>query len=625
MLVSFLTAIAAAEHTKPIPPYGVCAHLARGDEFEQLTEELDLMKAAGIGWARADFTWAYFEPRDGEFCCERYDQVVEAALARGVNILPILCYSSPWAGFAHENLDAWTRFVRKVTERYGDRLKYWEVWNEPNIGFWKPKPDPRQYAALLEATHETIKSVDPKLQVMYGGTAGIPLKFIRETLELGAAKHFDVMAIHPYSYPRTVEGSGRIKELADLKSMLKEFGASDRIWITETGWPTHKDPTAEDYLPLWESLVKVTATKQFPGKARWRVAVVVDTDYSSGRKVAEATAAHFEKSDRWECRRVTLAELTGVTLANTDVLLGLFGEQFPKPYFDDMVAFVKQGDLLVHFGGVPLYYATDRVDGEWQKRGPIAGESYRAALHVGWEAWWTKEGLPKEARITKAAEGIDGIELPKKLTTKRWFTDGALKEGDQFVPLLAGYNREDLIGHPSALYLLRSDLKGAILVNCLPVPQQRGVDRDTQAYLLPRAYLTYLAHDIEVYCWYEFRDGGFKPDYNEHNFGMIDFHVKPKPAYHALQVLAKTLGPEPSFAGPPSEVQPGLMRVNVRSTGGRHYAICWALDRAVELSLNAAQIRNVRTHLGEPVDFTRGAPKAKITIGPAPVSMEMAE
>ena len=272
----------------------------------------------------------------------------------------------------------------------------------------------------------------------------------------------------------------------------------------------------------------------------------------------------------------------------------------------------------------PLYYATDRVDGRWQTRGPFAGESYRAALHVGWEAWWTKEGLPKEARTTKAAEGIEGIELPKKLPTKRWFNDGALKEGDQFIPLLAGYNGNDFVGHPSAFYLLRSDLKGAVLVNCLPLPQQRGVDRDTQAYLLPRAYLTYLAHGIEVYCWYEFRDGGLKPDYNEHNFGMIDFHVKPKPAYHALQALAKVLGPRPSFAGPPTETQPGLMCVNVRSTEGRLYAIYWAVERTVKLSLDTARTRNVRTHFGESADFGRGVPKAQITVGLAPVFVEVA-
>ncbi len=623
ILMSLPLVVQAA--AKPAP-YGACAHLARGDEFGELVQELDLMKAAGIRWVRADFTWGYFEPKDNQFTFDRYDQVVQAALDRGGNILPILCYSSPWAGYAHENLDAWTRFVRKVVERYGDRLRYWEVWNEPNISFWKPKPNAAQYAALLKATYETIKAVDPNLQVMYGGTAGIPLKYIRETLELGAAKHFDVMAIHPYCYPSTIEASSRLNELAELKAMLKEFGATDRIWITETGWPTHKDKTVEDYMPLWESLVRAAGKRQFPGNARLRLAFVVDPDYTFGRKIALAAYKHFSKVDGFDCRKVTLAELAGVSPANTDVLMALFGEQFPKPYFDDMVAFVRKGGMFVHLAGVPLYYAADRVDGAWQKKPPFAGESYRQALHIGWEALWTKKGLPKEAKTTKAADGVEGIKLPKRLVTKRWFNDAALKPGDQFVPLLAGFNKDKFIGYPSALYLLRSDLKGAVLVNCLPKPQQRGVDYATQAAMLSRAYLTYLAHGIEVFLWYEFRNGGLKPDYNEHNFGMIDFHLKPKPAYHALKALTTLLGPRPKFDGPPKETQPGLMELRVAATDGRRFAVYWAIDgeKPVEVALEPRTIKSVRSHLGEPMPPNEAEGRIKQKVGLAPVFVELA-
>jgi hypothetical protein len=606
---------------RPTSPYGVCAHLARGDEYGQLEEELDRMKEAGIGWVRADFTWGTFEPKDGQFRFDRYDKVVDAALARGINILPIFCYNSPWAGFAHENLDAWARFVRKVTERYGDRLRYWEVWNEQNISFWKPEPDAQQYATLLEVTHRTIKSVSPRLQVMYGGTAGIPLKYIRQTFEFGAAKHFDVMAIHPYCYPGTVEASGRVEQLAKLRGLLKQFGASERIWITETGWPTHIDPDLTPSLFLWESLTRTAAARQFPGKADLRVAVVVDPEYRAARTVATSTAEHFKRSG-WNCRIVTLSELADLTPTHTDILLGLFGEQFPKPYFEHMVRFVRDGGLLAHFGGVPLYYADDRVDGKWPTRGPGAPESYRTALHIGWEAWWTRDGLPKEANTTRTADGVEGVHLPKRLVTDRWFTDRALKPGDRFVPLLAGYNGDTFVGYPSALYLLRSDLKGAVLVNCLPMPYQRGVTRDTQAAMLSRAYLTYLALGIDVYCWYEFRDGGLKPEYNEHNFGMVDFHVTPKPAYHAMKAMTGLLGKSPSFDGPPRPVGDGLMRVDVTATDGRRYAAFWVEGGSDTLRLDPVHTRRVVSHLGMSVKPTVDSGRHFVTLGLAPVFVE---
>ncbi len=610
-----------ATDERATPPYGVCAHLGGGSEHEKLDEELDRMKEAGIGWVRADFTWGSIEPKDGQFRFDRYDKVVDAAKARGINVLPILCYNSPWAGYAHENLDAWARFVRKVTERYGDRLRYWEVWNEENISFWKPEPDARQYAMLLEVTYETIKSVNSRLQVMYGGTAGIPLKYIRQTFELGAAKHFDVMAIHPYCYPATVEASGRVKQLAELRDLLTQFGTSQRIWITETGWPTHVDADSTPSLALWESLTRTAAARQFPGKTNLRVAVVVDPEYSGAGTTARATAEHFQRSG-WDCRTVTLGELATLTPNDADILLGLFGERFPKPSFEQMVRFVRDGGLLAHFGGVPLYYADDRVDGKWSTRGPGAPGTYRAALHIGWEAWWTRRGLPKQADTTRAADGVDGVKLPKNLITKRWFTDGALKPGDRFVPLLAGYNGDTFVGYPSALYLLRSDLKGAVLVNCLPIPQQRGVSRDTQAAMLSRAYLAYLALGIDVYCWYEFRDGGLKPDYNEHNFGMVDYRVTPKPAYQALKAMTGLLGQSPTFDGPPRTVVDGLMRVDIAATDGRRYSAFWAEGTSGTLRLDPARTRRVFSHLGKPVEPTVENGRQIVELGLAPVFVE---
>lgn len=622
-LASLLTAGAVIGSAPPIPAFGTCAHLARGDEFGQLDEELDLMKAAGIRWARADFSWGDFEKTDGRFTFERYDQVIAAAEARDVHILPILCYNSPWAGLAHENMEAWTRYVRTVTNRYGNRLKYWEVWNEPNIGFWKPKPNPEQYASLLKATHETIKAVDPGLQVLYGGTAGIPLDFIRKTLEHGAAKHFDVMAIHPYCYPLTVEASGRLDELAKLNVMLEEFGATERIWITELGWPTHRDPTVAEALPVWESLVTVAAGKQFPDKSRWRIAVLTGPHHGTMREAAEAAATRFEKSDRWDCRRVSLADLAGLTPKTSDVLLGLFGEQFPKRHFGAMARFVEQGGLLVHFGSVPLYYAKERIDGKWQERGAHAGDGYWKKLHLGWEASWTREGLPEAANTIAPADGIKGIALKGKITSKRWFTDQRLQGDDQFIPLLSAYNGDQFVGHPSALYLLRSTLRGAVLVNSMPVPRPRGVDHATQAAMLSRAYLSYLAHGVEACFWYEFRDGGRDPGYNEHNFGMIDLGLKPKPAYETLGAWSKLLGDTPTFAGAPAEVEPGLLRVEAKGANGRTYAIYWARDEPVDLAVDSGRICAVLDHLKKPHDIRLAGSAVTIPIGLAPVLVDI--
>lgn len=160
-----MLSLSASALSADIVPFGVCAHLHRGDEFRDHERELRTMEEAGIRWARTDFSWGYFEPQNDKWRFENYDAIIAAAKKHNVHLLPILCYNVDWAFPAHDHLDDWCDYVRTVVGRYKDVLKHWEVWNEPNIGFWKPEPDPEQYARLLAATHKTIKQTDPEAQV----------------------------------------------------------------------------------------------------------------------------------------------------------------------------------------------------------------------------------------------------------------------------------------------------------------------------------------------------------------------------------------------------------------------------------------------------------------------------
>ncbi len=63
-------------------------------------------------------------------------------------------------------------FARHLVERYGlaeVSRWYFEVWNEPNIGFWAGVPKQASYFRLYDAAARAIKSVSPELRV--GGPA----------------------------------------------------------------------------------------------------------------------------------------------------------------------------------------------------------------------------------------------------------------------------------------------------------------------------------------------------------------------------------------------------------------------------------------------------------------------
>ncbi len=534
-----LLCLLAVPAVAQVIPFGVCAHLGGGEELRDHEQELQMMQQAGIRWARADFTWGYFEPQNDQWRLEAYDTIVAAAQAHEVNLLPILCYNVDWAFPAHEHLEDWCDYVRTVVGCYKNDLKYWEVWNEPNIGFWKPEPNPEQYASLLIATYKAIKETDPEAQVVYGGTAGVPLDFIRKTFEAGAFDFFDVLAVHPYRYPTAPEEGGIDRDLRQTWELLEEFGGGKRLWITEFGWPTHIAPVLEEaaFLP---QLIRYSAGLRFPGRDAFKAAVLHEEGVPGCGDVGALVNEALDRRPDVSSRLVGLGELAGLDPADTQILVMPTGEAYPADYFDAMLDFVRRGGLLVHLGGVPFYYASRSRDGKWES--PTAGEDARRALHVGWKAWWTQEGLPEEAPTTKLAAPEDsGIRVPAGVKSTRWLTDANLQGQDRFVPLLEAYRGEDQIGHPVALYLYDSDLKGAFLGTALSAAQT-GVKEDKQALYLPRALLLTLGEGVENVLWYEFRDGGDDAAYNEHRFGVIHHDLTPKPAYQSYQTLTRALG-----------------------------------------------------------------------------------
>lgn len=75
----------------------------------------------------------------------------------------------------------------------------------------------------------------------------------------------------------------------------------------------------------------------------------------------------------------------------------------------------------------------------------------------------------------------------------------------------------------------------------------RGVDENTQAQYIVRSHVLSLSEGIEKIFWYDFKNDGLDPAYNEHNFGIVrnegDSKGKyaPKPAYVAYATMARQL------------------------------------------------------------------------------------
>jgi hypothetical protein len=237
---------------------------------ESMVRALDSMAQAGIGWVRLNWTWKDMQPQEGPFDYSQYDMIVTLATEREIEVLPILFAVPAWASTAPPELIAergnlspvdryrprdmntWLTYVRNVVERYdGDgledapgspRLRYWEVWNEPNIAlFWPPEPTVNEYVSLLIATHEAILAADPAAKVVLGGMAGTGINpggggFLHDIYDAGAASYFDVVSIHHYSHP--MFGAAPLQAAVEsVRILMNSYGdAATPLWLTEIGW-----------------------------------------------------------------------------------------------------------------------------------------------------------------------------------------------------------------------------------------------------------------------------------------------------------------------------------------------------------------------------------------------------
>jgi hypothetical protein len=195
-----------------------------------------------------------------------FDNIVNQARVRGINILGVLIYTPAWArppgttaSYPPTNLKDYADYARAAAAHFGPLgVHAYEIWNEPNLSsFWMPAPDAARYTQLLKLAYPAIKSADPGATVVSaglspGGTYGTvtgtytnPVTFLEQMYQHGARRYFDAVGWHPYSFPY---GLGYYNwsawsQMSETKPSARSVMAAYRdsrkqIWATEMGAPT---------------------------------------------------------------------------------------------------------------------------------------------------------------------------------------------------------------------------------------------------------------------------------------------------------------------------------------------------------------------------------------------------
>ena len=217
-------------------PFGVGTFVAQRGHPEE-GRLIRRTRALGIDWVREEITAsAVHGSVDGRYHWGAYDRVINAEIAAGIHVLGLLDYSNSWGYASHAVMPPadmagtsadFAAFAAAAARHFRGRIRYWQVWNEPDLSvYWQPKPSAGDYAVLLSAAYRAIKAVSPSDRVVLAGTSGVDLSFIRAVAR--RTSDFDVLAVHPY---REQPETDLLRQVRALRSFHRP------IWFTEIGWP----------------------------------------------------------------------------------------------------------------------------------------------------------------------------------------------------------------------------------------------------------------------------------------------------------------------------------------------------------------------------------------------------
>lgn len=225
-----------------------------------LETELAQISRSGFGWIRQTFRWSEIEPVQGEFNWTQWDQIVQSITDQ--KIIAVLDTSPLWASASNlyppTSTVHFANFARLFALRYGDRIDYYQIWDEPNLGDrWRGEVNPIEYAEMLRQARDAIRQVDRTAVIVLAGlaptteTSAVNMAdwlYLRRLYEAGAGDLFDAAAGKPYGFD-TGPDDHRIdvnvlnfQRLVLLREEMVAHGdAGKALWASHLGWNTAAD------------------------------------------------------------------------------------------------------------------------------------------------------------------------------------------------------------------------------------------------------------------------------------------------------------------------------------------------------------------------------------------------
>ena len=244
--------------TQPLVPqeqandfFGLNAHIDRDGSVRSL-EQMELASLVGATVLRRGTRQFQVNPAEGVFDWSYSDRVLGYPRQYGLKTMYHLHGGAAWCseatinGINHRSRpSAYGAYVHEIVKRYGQEIRDFEIWNEPNLKmFWRGDPDPLKYLELLKAAWEGAKSANPNVRILGPSMSGpyspmdrngVDFNYLRTFLDNGGYDYLDVLSMHTYTWVIPGYENALPTTLDAVVELAGNYGPAKPLYLTEVG------------------------------------------------------------------------------------------------------------------------------------------------------------------------------------------------------------------------------------------------------------------------------------------------------------------------------------------------------------------------------------------------------
>ena len=221
--------------------------------------EMQMLADSGARWIRMDFGWGGTEREKGKYDFSAFEHLLNTMRPHGLRALFILDYSNRHydnglSPSSDEGRKAFARWAAAAVKKFQGRGILWEMYNEPNIHFWKPEPDVKQYVKLAVEVGKALREVAPNEMYIGPATSQIDLPFLEECFKAGLLDYWCAVSVHPYRHQKGPETAA--DEYAQLRRLIDQYAPEGKKipilsaeWGFSAAWQNHDEVKQGKLLP----------------------------------------------------------------------------------------------------------------------------------------------------------------------------------------------------------------------------------------------------------------------------------------------------------------------------------------------------------------------------------------